>query len=135
MDDMRLKFYTPVTTGPPRLSEHVAAPDRAGRKEESKGESFQDILKRQLQEGSGVSFSTHAVKRAMQHELDLSGNNLSRLGEGVKLAEEKNLDDTLILVGRNAFLVNVPNRTVITAVDSGDMRGNVFTNIDGTVIV
>lgn len=135
MDDMRLKFYTPVTTGTPRISDLPAAPDRAGRKEETTGESFQDILKRQLQEGSGVNFSAHAVKRAMQHELDLSGSELTRLGEGVKLAEEKNLDDTLILVGRNAFLVNVPNRTVITAVDSGDMKGNVFTNIDGTVIV
>lgn len=135
MDDMRLKYYTPVTTGTPRISEQVTVADRAGRKEEPAGESFQDVLKRQLQAGSGVNFSAHAVKRAMQNELDLSDDNLSRLGEGVKLAEEKNLDDTLILVGRNAFLVNVPNRTVITAVNSADMKGNVFTNIDGTVIV
>ena len=32
-----------------------------------------------------------------------------------------------------AFIVNVKNRTVITALSSGDMKDNVFTNIDGAV--
>ena len=51
------------------------------------------------------------------------------------MASEKNLEEPLILVGSTAFLVNIPNNTVITAVDSSDMKGNVFTNIDGTVII
>ena len=51
------------------------------------------------------------------------------------MAEEKNLEEPLILVGQAAFLVNVKNNTVITTVDSNDLQGKVFTNIDGTVIV
>ena len=88
-----------------------------------------------LRKNSEVNFSKHAVKRAVDHNIELTDENLSRLNEGVKMASEKNLEEPLILVGRTAFLVNIPNNTVITAVDSSDMKGNVFTNIDGTVII
>ena len=68
----------------------------------------------------------------------LSGDPERRHGvghaRGVQLADEKNLGDTLIMVDQLAFLVNVKNQTVITAMQSGD-KANVFTNIDGTVIV
>lgn len=134
MDDIRLNFIRPVVTGTPQIPGNNAV-ERSAVKNGAEGESFQDVLKRQLQESSGVSFSKHAVKRAIENNIELDDDSLNRLSEGVKLAGEKNLDDTLILVGRTAFLVNVKNNTVITTVDSGSMKGNVFTNIDGTVIV
>ena len=128
-----IKLYRPIITGTPILP-GGQAPGRAAEQREPE-ESFQNVLKRQLQETSGVSFSKHAIKRTIDHQIELDENSLNRLGEGVKLAEEKNLQDTLILVDRTAFLVNVKNRMVITTVDSGEMKGNVFTNIDGTVII
>lgn len=70
-----------------------------------------------------------------EHNIELTDDRISRLNEGVKIASEKKLEEPLILVGSTAFLVNVPNNTVITAIDSSDMKGNVFTNIDGTVII
>ena len=75
------------------------------------------------------------LQRAAQGSIDLSQPNLDRLNEGVRLAGEKGLNDTLILIDQTAFLVNVPNNKVITAVNGGDLTGNVFTNIDGTVII
>ena len=65
----------------------------------------------------------------------MSTENLERLNEGVKLAEEKGLDDTLILLDEAAFIVSVKNNTVITTVNKDEMTGNVFTNIDGTVVI
>ncbi|MCI2047880.1 MAG: flagellar protein [Faecalibacterium sp.] len=134
MDDMRLKFYNPVVTGAPgvsipRTNVHSTTADSGG------NASFQEILQKDLEETSEVSFSKHAVKRVMDHNLSLSQDSLARLNEGVKLANEKNLDDTLILVDQNAFLVSAKNNTVITAFGGSDMKGNVFTNIDGTVVV
>ena len=38
------------------------------------------------------------------------------------------------MVDDNAFVVAVPNRTVITALDKAQMRSQVFTNIDTAVI-
>ena len=130
MDDIRLGFYTPVVTGNPQTAP-VKQTESAG----TETRSFADVLSDTLSQSSSVNFSKHAVKRAMEHNIDLNDESLSRLNEGVRIAGEKNLEEPLILVGSTAFLVNIPNNTVITAVDSGNMKGNVFTNIDGTVII
>ena len=36
--------------------------------------------------------------------------------------------------GDKAFIVNVPNKTVITAMDKAQLMSNVITNIDSAVI-
>jgi len=133
MDDMRLNIYTPVVSGNPRVEQAQKVDTDAG--ENADKDSFKSILSDMLRKNSEVNFSNHAVKRAIEHNIELTDESLSRLNEGVKMASEKNLEEPLILVGNTAFLVNIPNNTVITAVDSSDMKGNVFTNIDGTVII
>ena len=133
MDDIRLQFYNPVISGVPGVS----IPSSTGTKttETQSGESFRDILQKNLEATSDVSFSKHAVKRVMDHNMDLSEDSLARLNEGMKLASEKDLDDALILVDQTAFLVSARNNTVITAFGGDSIKGNVFTNIDGTVVI
>lgn len=90
----------------------------------------------QLEIMSGVNFSRHAVDRINQRQIDvLSSDKPARLSKGVELAKSKGSDDALVIVDKTAFVVNIRSNKVITAVDSGDMQGNVFTNIDSTVIV
>ena len=132
MDDIRMSFYTPVVTGKPQIAQTSKAENTS---ENSEQKSFSEVLAETIKQSSEVNFSKHAVKRAAEHNIELNDENLSRLNEGVKIASEKNLEEPLILVGSTAFLVNIPNNTVITAVDSSNMKGNVFTNIDGTVII
>jgi flagellar operon protein len=112
-----------------------AAPGKAGASGETGGPSFRQALEEQLRQNSGVAFSKHAVNRAIQRNLPLSDESLARLNEGVRLAAAKNLADPLILVDRTAFLVNIKRHKVITTVDAEELKGNVFTNIDGTVII
>ena len=50
------------------------------------------------------------------------------------MASEKGIKDSLVLVDSLAFIVNVPNQTVITAMDSTQATENIYTNIDGAVI-
>ncbi len=125
--DLR-RISTPITTGIPQ----IVPTDLT---EVASTKSFKDILQEQLDEISHVNFSKHAMNRVMERNIDLSEENLARLDEGVKLAEEKGLDDTLILIDSAAFIVSVKNNIVITTVGKDEMTGNVFTNIDGTVIV
>lgn len=47
------------------------------------------------------------MNRVMERNIDLSDENIERLNEGVKLAGEKGLDDTLILLDNAAFIVSV----------------------------
>ena len=59
----------------------------------------------------------------------------ARLEDGVNKALEKGINDSLVLVDSLAFIVNVPNKTVVTAMDQTETDSNVFTNIDGAVIM
>ena len=50
-------------------------------------------------------------------------------------ANEKGIKDSLVIMDKLAFIVNVPSATVVTAMDQLDNSENIFTNIDGAVIV
>ncbi len=101
--------------------------------------SFSDILKRQLTgastEASELKFSKHATQRLDERNISLSVEQNERLVSGVQKASEKGINDSLVIVDSLAFIVNVPNQTVVTAMDQMESTdNNVFTNIDGAVI-
>ena len=97
--------------------------------------SHYEELEQKLKEESQVAFSKHAVERVMERSVDISSDKLERLNEGVKLAGEKGLKAPLILMDSTAFVVNVKNNRVVTVVNEESLKGTVFTNIDGTVMV
>ena len=102
----------------------------------SSGLSFEEIWKQKTEEtGSEIRFSKHASNRLADRNLTLSENQLSRLNEGLRKAGEKGIKESLVMVDQLAFIVNVPNNTVITAMDQTQAKENIFTNIDGAVIV
>ena len=78
-----------VVTGKPGIAQPQAVPQTQQPKE-----SFSQVLDTLLQEQEGVSFSKHAAQRAAQRSIDLSADNIARLNAGVRLAEEKGLNDT-----------------------------------------
>lgn len=97
------------------------------------GISFQEILDQKT--GAEVKFSKHASNRLADRNISLSGDQMQRLNEGTRKAQAKGIQESLVLVDEIAFIVNVPNNTVITAMDQEETNENVFTNIDGAVIM
>jgi flagellar operon protein len=95
----------------------------------SEGKSDLDHVKAPLK------FSAHASQRLRERKIELDSAMMAKVSEAVDKADAKGIDDTLVLTKDAALIVNVKNRTVITAMDRGQMTGNVFTNIDGAVIV
>jgi flagellar operon protein len=81
-----------------------------------------------------LHFSKHALERVQRRGIALDPSTLGRLHEGVGRAAGKGSRDSLVMVDDTAFVVSVPNRTVITAVGSEHMREHIFTNIDSAVI-
>lgn len=123
----------PITTGKPQIT-RPQAPAKDAQAVQPKT-SFQEMLQNSLDTQQAITFSKHAAQRVVQRGIEISEHSLARLNEGVRLAGEKGLNDTLILVDSTAFLVNVKDNKVITTVNHEDLKGNVFTNIDGTVII
>lgn len=99
--------------------------------------SFEEILqqKQKASETSQLKFSKHALSRLSDRNINLSEEQKERLEEGTLKAEEKGIKESLVLVDGLAFIVNVKNQTVVTAMDQTETNENVFTNIDGAVII
>lgn len=98
------------------------------------GKSFRDILiSESSKEGRGeLRFSKHANQRLASRNIHLSKEQLARLSEGTDRARKKGINESLIVVDELAFIVNIKNNLVVTAV--GDSEDKIFTNIDGAVI-
>lgn len=97
------------------------------------GSSFQELLNQQLH--PAVSFSKHANMRTEERNIQITQNDLNRLGDACDKAQEKGIKDALIVMDDSAFIVNAPNKVVITVVDKNELKSNVFTNIDGAVFL
>ena len=104
---------------------------------QNQGFSFEEILnqKRTSSESSELKFSKHAAMRLENRNINLSAEQSQRLENGVQKASEKGIKESLVLIDSLAFIVNVPNKTVVTAMDQGESSDNIFTNIDGAVIM
>lgn len=105
-------------------------------RETREGLSFQEILQQKaLQDAGSLKFSKHALGRLNDRNIELSEGQLERLNEGAQRAGQKGIRDSLVIVDELAFIVNVPNQTVVTAMNSTETNENVFTNINGAVIM
>ncbi len=99
------------------------------------GFSFQEVLQKKVLTDDNLRFSKHASTRLRQRGIDLTDGQLERLMDGTRKAGQKGIKDSLVIVDELAFIVNIPNSTVVTAMDSKDAVENIFTNIDGAVIM
>lgn len=116
-----------------------AGTDALTNRDSSKAVNFQEILGQKAEETkakeSGLKFSKHAAGRLEERNIELSETQLERLQEGTVKAGEKGINESLVLMDQFAFIVNIPGNTVITAMDQTETDQNIFTNIDGAVIV
>ena len=103
------------------------------------GMSFGEILHKQQSQGTqaaeAVRFSKHAANRLSDRKIELTDEQLERLNDGTKKAGQKGIRDSLVLVDQLAFIVNTKSNTVITAMDQTEADENIYTNIEGAVII
>ena len=101
--------------------------------------AFEDVLRQKqneaVMESSQLKFSKHAANRLNDRNIFLTDSQNVRLENGVKQASEKGITESLVLIDSLAFIVNIPNKTVVTALDQTETNSNIFTNIDGAVII
>jgi flagellar operon protein len=98
------------------------------------GESFDSIFQKELEK---IKFSSHAIKRLEERQIRLSGDEMLKINSAVERAELKGAKDSLVMMnskaGSTAFIVNIPNKTIVTALPVEESMENVFTNIDSVV--
>ena len=103
------------------------------------GAGFGDILQQELaraeQPSQSVAFSKHAISRAQERGIEVTPDLMDQLAGSVIRAQAKGATNILAMDAEKAFIINVPNAKVITAITQDEMRENIFTNIDGAVFL
>ena len=108
----------------------IVKPEHPVNKVQEGSSTFDSIFKTEFEK---LKFSNHAAKRLESRELELSSTDLDKLQNAVSKAESKGAKDSLVMMNNKAFIVNIPNRTVVTAMDVEKSSENIFTNIDSVV--
>jgi flagellar operon protein len=91
--------------------------------------SFADALAN----AQGLKFSNHAQKRLQSRNISLTDEGIARLTGAVEKAQQRGGRESLVLMDDMAFIVNVKDRMVVTALDSEARGQGVFTQIDSVV--
>jgi len=134
MSDLNNRLNIPITTGRPG-SQLPQVTIKGPQTDPKTGKTFREILEGTISKPQGLTFSRHAMARVEQRNINLSPADMQRLEEAVQKSAEKGIKDSLVYLNDTAFIVNIPNRVVVTVVDGSDAIENVFTNIDGAVIL
>lgn len=104
--------------------------------------SFGAVLQQELnksgqtaQSAQAINFSKHAMARAEERGIELTPTLMDKLADSVEKAQEKGATSILAFDASQAFIINVPHGRVITTMTQEEMKENVFTNIDGAVLL
>ena len=110
-------------------------PQSAQRSQRAGGASFGEVLKQQAQQTQSIAFSKHARERAEERGIQVDDTLMNQLTDSVEKAQAKGATNILAFDATRAFIINVPNGRVITTMSQEEMKENIFTNIDGAVIL
>ena len=82
-----------------------------------------------------ISFSKHAQSRAAERGIQVDDTLMWQLADSVERAQAKGATNILAFDATRAFIINVPHGRVITTMSQEEMEENIFTNIDGAVLL
>lgn len=99
------------------------------------GALLQAQLEQKNEQSQEVTFSKHARSRAEERGIEITQGLIDQLKGGMIRAQAKGATNILAMDSEKAFIINVPNAKVITAITQEEMGESVFTNIDGAVFL
>ena len=121
---------------PPQPIVPVPQQQNAGIKRTAGGQSpFADALRDAAARPESLSISKHAGQRLAQRNIRIDQSVWNKVEEKVAEASRKGIKDSLVLLDNAALIINAKNRTVITAMNRKEASDQIFTNIDGTIVM
>jgi flagellar operon protein len=122
----------PLSLNPAELGAAKAAPPARA---DARGPDFGSVLQGTIEKQGDIRFSNHAMQRLRDRNITLSDGQLGAIRDAVDQAAARGGKESLLLMENLALVASVANRTVITAMRTGEAPAGVFTNIDSAVVV
>ena len=98
------------------------------------GKDFASVYQQEIQK-TGLQFSKHAAMRMSERGMELTTELAGDLSAAVAKAREKGAKEVVVIGADSAFIVNVTHNTVVTTMNAREMKNNIFTNIDGAILI
>lgn len=102
-------------------------------KENSNNNAFKDILNKTIAQNNSYKISKHANERL--NSINFTNEDIFAIEKGLELARVKGGRNSVLLYKDVAIIANIPNKTIITAIEKERAKENVYTNIDSVVIL
>ncbi len=83
----------------------------------------------------GLHLSTHAMRRLQERNLSIDKEEYAKILSAMDKLKLKGGQDSLVITGKAAYIVDVPKNTIVTAIDKDSIGENVFTKIDSTILM
>jgi flagellar operon protein len=99
------------------------------------GNSFAEHLNSAIHSSTEIQISKHAKVRMEQRGISIPPQVWEKIGEKMSEAKSKGVQESLVLLNDAALIVSAKNRTVITAMDRQEATSQIFTNINGTILI
>lgn len=87
------------------------------------------------QQAAQLKFSNHAVDRMQARGIRFSPDEMAKIDSAAAKAAAKGAKNCLLISDQAAMIVDVKDKTVVTVMDKTNLKENVFTNIDSTVLI
>lgn len=108
---------------------------KAKTKKEDLFSDFKGLLQKNLDSKSEVKISTHALKRLKERKLNMDNKEFNKIKKAIKELRAKGGKDSLVITDKAAYIIDVKNNTVVTAIDKGSINNNIFTKIDSVKVI
>jgi flagellar operon protein len=107
-------------------------PTKKAKTQTSHSSSFRDVL---FEAQRTLKISKHAQQRLQERNIHIDEQQWAAIQEKVLEAKQKGVRDSLVLTNKAALIINTVNQTVITAMNREEAQTQLFTNINGAIIL
>ncbi|NEU29368.1 flagellar protein [bacterium LRH843] len=96
---------------------------------------FQQLLRTELNEPTELKISKHAKQRMDMRGIEFSTEKWLAIQAKVIEAKQKGVSDSLVITREAALVISAKNDTVITVLNREEAQSQIFTNINGTILI
>lgn len=96
---------------------------------------FKQHLQTAIRSDQTLTISKHAQLRMNQRNIEIDSVTWNKIEQKVQEAKKMGVTDSLVLTTNAALVVSNKNNTVITAMERQDATKQIFTNINGTILI
>jgi flagellar operon protein len=96
---------------------------------------FSQHLQNAMETESKLTISKHANERLHQRGIQINESRWRQIENKIQEAKKMGVKESLVLLDNAALIVSAKNNTVITAMDRQEAATQIFTNINGTIVL